>query len=225
MIRLRRDGWWNVIVIGALLFAGCGQAEYFGIKPAVSYAIKGDVKDNYYVSPNKSFRVQMPALIKPGAKVRDDQFQDGIWHVSMTDDLCREYIVLENPFGTRDTSVEAWIDRKIMPMFKDSKYTLIERKYVQTKYGQGVMLRWTEKEAAPCAQITFKDGKQVAEKPDAEVGFYLIKIDNYAYRFIYVNGFGMGEEFMGFKRGPTEEVLTTFINGFEVIRASETNKQ
>lgn len=216
-----RRGWQSIIIIGALIFVGCGQAEYLGIKPPITYAIKGDVKDNYYTNPNRSFRILIPDLLKPGAKVQDDQFPEGIWHVSMTDDLCREYIVLENLFGTQDNSVDAWIDRKFTPMFKDAKYTLIDRKYVLTKYGQGVMLRWMQKEASPCVAITFKDGKQVTAKPDAEIGFYVTKIDDYAYRFIYVNG---PDPSLWGSRRSTEEELAKFINGFEVIRPLEKSR-
>lgn len=217
----KRRTWQNIIIIGALILIGCGHAEYSGIKPSITYDIKGDVKDNCYINPNKSFRILIPVLLNAGAKVHDDQFPEGIWHVSMMDDFCEEYVVLENLFGTQDSSVDAWVDRKLTPMFKDAKYTLIDRKYVQTKYGQGVMLRWTQKEAAPCTAITFKNGKQVAGKPDAEIGFYLIKIDDYAYRFIYVNGPDL--RLWGGGRA-TEEELVKFINGFEVINPSQKGK-
>lgn len=197
------------------LMAGCAS---LGVVSPVNYDIRGRIQDNTYTSPSGSFRVTMPMLLTPGAKVRDNIPQPNALWVSFSDDLCREFIVVEYPSEIGNKSLDDWIDSTVIPELTKAKASMLERKTVKTRYGQGVFIRYRVPEAAPCVSIKISEGRQVSKKPDAEVGAYNFIFGGYIYRLMYVLDDNPVLDAFWIKRRPLDEILAQFVEGFEILR-------
>jgi len=206
-------------VFVALFFVlptGCASV---GIVSPVSSDIKGRIQDNVYTSPGDSFRIHMPQLLKPGAKVHDQIPKPNALWVSFSDDLCREFIVVEYPGEIGDLSIDEWVDSTVIPGLLQANAVMLERKTVQTRYGQGVFIRYRQPAAAPCVIMKFSGGKQINEKPDAEIGVYNLHVGGYFYRIMYVVGDDSDLASFGIKIRPLNQLLDQFVKGLEILRA------
>jgi hypothetical protein len=175
------------------------------------------VQDNTYVSPNSGFQIQVPTLLKPGAKIQDAT-RPGQLLVSFSDDLCRLFIAIESQSESDNQSLDAWVDATVMPELMQKQVAELERKTVQTRYGTAVFLRYRQPAASPCATMTISEGKQVVTRPDAEVGMYNLHVSGYYYRFMYVIDNTPALDMWGGRR-PLDQLLEQFVAGFEILRA------
>ena len=207
------------VLFSFLIIVLAGSASAGVVGPATSDT-RGRILDNVYTSPSGSFRLRIPKLLNPGAKVRDEIPAPGVLLVSFTDDLCREFIVSEEPGNLGSQSLEAWVDENVVENLKPLGVEVRERKVLQTRNGIARGLRYQHPGAAPCGNITFREGKRVDTKPDADVGMYVLYADGVFYRLIYVKGVGpgLGDSAFDIQRGPVDELLARFADGFEIVR-------
>jgi len=199
------------------VMSGCALLGSKSLTP--SPGMRGRMVDNVYVSPKETFRLRIPPLSKTGAKMRDEVPSEGTLLLTLSDDLCREFIVSERPGILGDRTIEAWVDQNIVEPLKASGVKVSESKALKTRLGPVVTLRYPVTAGAPCVQTTVKQGKKVETKPDAEVGWYVFYHSGSFYRLIYVLGVGPEIKDSWFiRRAPVETVLAQFADGFEIIR-------
>jgi hypothetical protein len=139
--------------------------------------------------------------------------------VSFRDDLCREFIAIEGPGELGDRSLDAWVDSTFISQLTQINGVVLERKAVQTKYGPADFLRYRHPGGGVCLKLTISDGKQVNEKPDAEVGVYNLYFGGHFYRFMYVLTDNPALDGFWVKRRPLDQQLAQFVDGSEILRA------
>jgi len=89
-----------------------------------------------------------------------------------------------------------------------------------TDNGPAIVLRYRAPAAGPCSHVVEVDGKEVARKRDADVGWYVYHRDGRVFRLIYVVGVGPGSPQVWYiKREPVDEVLAHFAEGFKILSA------
>lgn len=199
-----------------LLLSGCASV---GTLSPITYDVRGRIEGNTYTSPSGTFRVRIPELWKPGAKIHDQSPADGGLLVSFTDDLCREFVVSEYAGALGHQSLQDWVDQNIVEKLRPLGITVREIKTVQTRYGTAVSFRYMQPGAAPCGVIQIKEGKRVDTKLDAEVGMYVYHVAGRFYRLIYflaVGAPGLGD-YVFIQRGPVDDLLSRFAAGFEIL--------
>lgn len=188
----------------------------------VTHDIRGRIKDDVYTSPDGSFRVQVPALARPGAKIQDGTAAPGVFFVSFSDDLCRAYQVTERVTNLGDQSLESWIDQNIVPKLREVNGWVLERRTVKTRLGPAVFFRYRQPQGGPCSTRPVSSGREerpvAGDIPDAQVAMYLLRSGPFVYRIVY----GAGED-MAYGRTfdaqmfPVEEKLNRFFEGFEPL--------
>lgn len=205
-----------VLFLAAILLQGCSQmASQYGFKPAVTYDIRGKVEGDVYTSIEGTFQIRMPPLLKPGAKIHDEKISDKLTALSLSDDLCREYVLIEATVGPEE-SLDGYVENYLNNWTARSESTILERKKMDTAFGGGVYFLAKVPKGAPCMQITFADGKQKGEKPDSENAMLFIRSGSRIYHFSYV--LGPMADWPMIKTSPGEEVLMDFVSGFKPLK-------
>lgn len=199
------------------LLQACSQmASQYGIKPAVSYDISGKVQDEMYSSIDGTYQIRIPSLIKPGAKISDQRMAENYTSLSISDDLCRAYFVFEANVGP-EVTLDAYVEDYLNKWINQNQATIIERRRMDTSFGQGLLVRTTLPKGAPCIQISFVDGKRKDEKPDADTAMIFVKTGIRIYHFGYVVASGI-EMWPGMKTKPAETLLMEFFAGFKPLK-------
>ncbi len=200
----------------ALLLIPCTSMEL-----AARNKIKGHVKHGVYTSPNESFRVRVPALLKPGARIKDGPTRDGGFMVLFEDDLCRGFVVSEHGeslFGGH--TLEEYISHDVLDPVIATGGKLLDRKTVQLRHGTAVAVHYAAPAAGPCMQIDIADGKTTHTYPNAEIGMYVFQVKHSVYVLLYNIGQVPADFSFGPKRGPLQERLAEFVDSFELNPAT-----
>jgi hypothetical protein len=185
-------------------------------KPSADPTLQGLSKNNVYTSPRESFRIRVPAL-STNATLRDETSVGDTVRVTMSDDLCREFIVSQRPGFLGTQSLESWVNAHIVEDLKRLNFE-VKSKPLMTRNGLAISLRYRARAAAPCSRSADVDGKKVVTKLDADVGWYVYHRDGLFYRLIYVVGIGPGAPRVWYvNREPVDDVLARFADGFEII--------
>ncbi len=209
-------------ILRLLLMIGFSGCALLGDKPPPSSDIQGRIENSVYTSPTSSFQLRLPDLSGDGIKIRDEIPSPGTLLLSIKDDLCREFIISERPGNPGTQSLEVWVRDNIVEQLKESGIQLDEPLVRQTRHGPIVSFRYRQQNAAPCVHSTKKNGKVIETTPDADVGWYVFYQAGFFYRLIYVMGVGPGVKESWFvTRGPVDEVLERFADGFKIMSARE----
>jgi len=196
-----------------LSMSGCG---WIGQSRVADTRSQGSVDNNIYTSPSRSFRIRIPWLTDD-ATLRDESPTPNTILVTIKDKLCREFVVSERPGFLGTQSLESWVDSHIIDDLKRLGLE-VERKSLTTRNGTAIALRYRAPAAAPCSRTTEEDGKRVARKLDADVGWHVYHRDGVFYRLIYLIGIGPEAPSLWYvNRGPVAEVLGQFAEGFEIL--------
>jgi len=164
--------------------------------------------------PGQPFRLRIPPLTGEQAKIIDEVPSPDTLLLTLSDDLCREFIVWERPGLLGDQSIEAWVAENIVEPLTRSRFKLQEPKTLKTRFGTVVALLYRAAGGAPCVATAGKASENIPPKADAEVGWYVFHHSGSFYRLIYVLGVGpnMKESWL-VRRAPVETVLAQFAEG------------
>ncbi len=207
----------NTAALFLLIFALPGCALIAAKTPTPTAGMQGRIDGNVYISPNESFRLRLPTLSKTAPRISDEVPSANTLLLTLSDDLCREFIVSERPGILGDQKIDAWVEQNIVQPLASSGFKLQKPKTLQTRLGSVVMLRYQAPDAAPCVQTTVKDGKKVESTPNADVGWYVFYHSGKFYRLIYVLGVGPDVKSSWLiRRAPVDTVLEQFAEGFEI---------
>ena len=202
-----------MVLLLTLSLSGCG---WIGQSRVAATQSQGQLDDNVYTSPRHSFRFRIPWLSSE-ATLHDESPTPNTTIVTMRDHLCREFVVSERPGFLGTQSLESWVDTHIIQDLKRLGLE-VQSKSLVTLNGVAIALRYRAPGAAPCSRTVEKDGKRVASKLDADVGWQVYHRDGIFYRLIYVIGIGPGAPSLWYvNRGPVDEVLGKFAEGFEIL--------
>jgi hypothetical protein len=211
-----------VPVITFVLLAGAAGCTLLGRRPPPVYHTQGRITDNVYTSPTGNFKLRLPELSGTGVNIRDEVPSPGTLLLSISDDLCREFLVSQRPGNPGSLSLESWVDEKIIEPLKKSGFKVTGPKLLKTRYGPAVTVEYRQPNAAPCVQTIEKEGKRVHSNPDADVAWYVFYHSGSFYRLIYVLGVGSGLKDAWFvKKAPADEVLARFADGFRLVAAKD----
>lgn len=203
------------IGLGLLIFSFSGCAWINQNRLAYSRT-EGRIENNIYTSPRQSFRLRIPWL-STNATLRDERPTPDTLLVTIKDDLCREFVVSERPGFLGTQSLESWVDAHIVADLKRLKFA-VRSKPLMTRNGPAISLRYQAPAAAPCSRTTEVEGRKVATKLDAGIGWYIYHRDGMFYRLIYVIGTGPEAPRLWYvNREPVDEVLAYFAEGFEIL--------
>ena len=198
------------IVFPLLFLWGCAL---LGDEVPPVTGMQGRLQENIYTSPSGSFRLRVPKLSK-AANIRDEVPSPGVLRLSISDDLCREFIVSERPGNLGTQSIGQWVEENIVQDLKPLGFE-IKTTTRQTPQGSVVALRYRVPGGAPCSPAT-KAGSTPQTKPDADVGWYVFYNAGMIYRLIYLIGVGPEMPDPWFiARAPVDTVLAQFAEGFE----------
>jgi len=207
-------------VLSALLAAGLPGCALLAKKPSASSDLKGRLNDSTYTSPENSFRVRLPLLARDPSIVDEVPTRYTVL-VTITDALCREFVVSQRPGYLGTESLESWVNTHIVTDLQRSDLA-VKTQTLKTRNGPAIKLRYRAQAAAPCSRTATKDGKPVATKLDADVGWYIYHRDGRFYRLLYVIGVGPEAPSLWYvKREPVDDVLDRFAEGFEIIDGKE----
>ena len=199
--------------------AGC---TLLGRQPPPPHETQGRIENNVYTSPTGNFKLRLPELSGTGVNIRDEVPSPGTLLLSITDDLCREFLVSERPGNPGNLLLESWVDGNIIEPLKKSGVKVKGSKVLKTRDGPAVTFEYRQANAAPCVQTTEKEGKRVHSNPDADVAWYVFYHSGSFYRLIYVLGVGSGLKDAWFvKKAPADEVLARFADGFRLVAAKD----
>jgi len=200
-----------------LAFASSGCALIAAKTPTPTDGMQGRIDGNVYISPHATFRLRLPTLSKTAPRIGDRVPSPNTLLLTLSDDLCREFIVSERPGILGDEKIESWAVRNIVQPLAASGFKLQAPKTLQTRLGSVVVLRYHAPNAAPCVQTSVKDGKKIESTPDADVGWYVFYRSSKFYRLIYVLGVGPNvKESWFIRRAPVDTLLEQFAEGLEI---------
>lgn len=208
------------LAVSALMASQLSACAILAGRPLSNPMLHGQVENNVYTSPDKSFRVRLPWLTR-GATIQDEMPTNGTLLVTVTDDLCREFILSRRPGFLGPRSLSSWVDAHIIAELTRAHFT-VRSKTIDTRNGPAVLLRYSAPTAAPCSRMKEVDGKKVNAKLDADVGWYVYHRDGRFYRLIYSIGIGPDAPHLWYvRREPVEEMLANFADGFEILQGVE----
>jgi hypothetical protein len=205
------------VTIGLVLlifgFSGCAWINQHRLADSRT---EGRIENNIYTSPRQSFRIRI-LWLSTNAMLRDERPAPDTMLVTMKDDLCREFVVSEQPGFLGTQSLQSWVDTHIVQDLKRLGFE-VRSKILTTRNGTAISLRYRAPTAAPCSRTAEVDGKKVATKLDGDVGWYVYHRDGLFYRLIYVVGIGPGAPDVWYvNREPVDDVLAHFAEGFEIM--------
>lgn len=208
--------------IAFILILAASGCTLLGHRPPPVENTQGRIENNVYTSPTGNFKLRLPELSGNGVKIRDEVPSPGTLLLSITDDLCREFLVSERPGNPGKLSLESWVDENIIEPLKKSGIDVKGRKVLNTQRGPAVTFWYRQPNAAPCVQTSETKGKRVQSNPDADVAWYVFYESGSFYRLIYVLGVGSGLKDAWFvKKAPADEVLARFADGFRLVTAKD----
>jgi len=207
-------------VLAALTATGLPGCALMAKKPSAGAELKGHLDGNIYTSPEKSFRVRLPWLARDATIVDEIPTQHTVL-VTISDNLCREFVVSQRPGYLGTESLESWVNTHIVSDLQRSKLA-VQSQSLTTRNGPAIKLRYRAPAAAPCSRTTDKEGKPVVTKLDADVGWYIYHRDGRFYRLLYSVGIGPDAPSLWYvNREPVDEVLAQFAEGFEIVDGKE----
>lgn len=199
-----------------LLIFGFSGCAWINQSRLADTRAEGRIVNNIYTSPQQSFRIRIPWL-STNATLRDERPAPNTLLVTIKDELCREFVVSERLGFLGTQSLESWVDAHIVQDLKRLGFE-VRSKTLTTRNGPAISLRYRAPAAAPCSRTTEVEGKKVATKLDADVGWYIYHRDGMFYRLIYVIGRGPEAPRVWYvNREPVDEVLAYFAEGFEIL--------
>ncbi len=203
------------IALLVLLFGMSGCAG-IGYDRVTDSRAEGRIVNNVYTSPNQSFRFRLPWL-SANATLRDERPTPNSILVTIADDLCRVFFVLERPGFLVTESLQSWVDTYVVEDLKRLGFA-VRSKALTTRYGTAIALRYRAPAAAPCGKEG--NGKEFGNQLDADVAWYIYYRDGVFYQLIYVVGTGPEAPSLWYiNREPVDEVLAQFAAGFEILEA------
>ncbi|MDH3445029.1 MAG: hypothetical protein OEN50_13970 [Deltaproteobacteria bacterium] len=207
----------SLFVMGIYGCASLGQS--ISVKTS---DLRGRIEGKVYTSPTGTFRVRLPPLSSDGIEINDDMPSQSTLRLTVKDDLCREFIVSQRPGYLGTQSLAQWVDEHIVEPLNSEGFKLEKPKTIETRQGTVISLRYKVPGGAPCVSGSVKEGKPVETRFDADVGWYILHNEGAVYRLIYVLGLVTEKpgswitQFL-IKRGPVDEVLAEFAEGFDII--------
>ena len=176
--------------------------------------LHGTVSARIYTSPSGSYRVRLPHLLEQGVQITDEIPDTNVQMLSVSDDLCREFIITERPGELPNDSLRAWVDTLVIPKLRAIGAEVRETRVVGTREGPAVYVRYHHPRAASCTR------PNDTLKADADVAVYIYHIGNRFYRMLYVLGErpDLRDTVLGVLRAPADTVLSRFADGFAVSR-------
>lgn len=185
------------------------------ISPDVG-SYSGKIQDEIYTSPNNTFQFKVPPLLKPGAKFSDRQLSESVFSVAMSDDLCRLFAINEIIVDQINVSLDEYFERFHESTLKNQKATVLDRKKISTKLGEGFYVRYLVPQGGPCVEISFVDGKRKEELPTAESAMIIVSSGKYVYTFEYMVGGDI--DLPNMKTRPVDSMLMDFFSGFRTLK-------
>jgi hypothetical protein len=208
------------IIAPALLVAGLPGCALLTRKPLAEPIMQGRLADSVYISPRATFRIRMPWL-STDATIRAEAPTTDTVLVTIVHDLCREFIVSQRPGFLGGQTLESWVDTHIVADLKRLNFA-VQSKPLTTRNGPAISLRYRAPAAAPCSRPTEVDGKKVATKLDADVGWQIYHRDGRFYRWLHIVGIGPEAPRVWYvNREPVDEVLAYFAEGFEILSTKD----
>ena len=149
----------RVTVIPLLLIlslSGCGWIRQNRVAES---AADGRIDNNVYTSPRQTFRIRLPWL-SSDSTLRDERPTTNTIHVTIEDNLCREFPFPSGLAFLGMDSLQSWVDMHIVEDLKRRGFK-VESEALTTRNGTAIALRYRAPAAAPCSRTTGKDGKSV----------------------------------------------------------------
>ncbi|RMH39664.1 MAG: hypothetical protein D6694_10950 [Gammaproteobacteria bacterium] len=193
---------------------GCSAPPPQDHSPALYHQITGRLDNGVYVSPYGDFRVTVPPLLQPGAKIADGIYGPGRFSVEFSDGQCRVYAVARREDGATNESLDVWFDRALAPHLKNRGIIIRERENIRTESGPAVLILAKHPHGAPCVVVEPKSTGYVETKGDVELGMFVLRKGPYLYQIMYE----VGEGVPGFiPIRPVKELLRKFFEGFAFL--------
>jgi tetratricopeptide (TPR) repeat protein len=183
----------------------------------IYYEIKGTVADGRYSSSQGGFTIRIPALLKPGARVRDETDDDMTgWQVILTDDLGAFYRIISLDKAKGNFSAEG-----VLKMYPEAR----EKGFVETSRGRELRFVDVEKEGAELTVSTMtksKDGKMEWEKrrPDLATANAVFEAKGRVYHIVAgVTAIQSDDTDRAISRA--REKLDSFLSGLVLVSTSK----
>lgn len=199
--------------------------------------VSGKIDGGAYVSPGRTFRIELPPLRQPAAVIQDRLFHANGWLVEFADDLCRNYTLSERQIGLAHEDFPSWVLRVVIPQIEQGGDILMSAKRIgQSRYPM-MLLRYRQPKRAPCtvyqtpyATLVEPGGYNKADEkrlvgqgftvthPDAQVGAYVFYAGGRVYQLSYTVGDKLPKQSSSIRVVPVETNLERFLKGFELLR-------
>ena len=204
------------VSISVSLAAGLQACASQSMQVRAAADMPGILAGNVYTSPQRTFRTRMPWL-STDAAIRAESTAPDSLVVTIADDLCREFIVSQDPGSLEGQSLESWVETNIVARLKQLNLPA-RTKSAQTRNAPAIAVFYRAPGAAPCGRAGETGAKTVATRLDAEIGLYVYYVSGLFYRVSYVIGIGPEIPTLWYvNREPVDEVLAQFANGFEIL--------
>lgn len=202
-----------IVLILTTLLSGCGMADLFSTPE-----LRGEVRGDVYVGPEGRFRVRIPPLREPKGQVSEGSPAAGVLEVFFEDNLCRRFMVSEQLDVMKDMPLMQWVNDRVVGEFDRLGLGVRERREISTKHGPTVFMRYTSPAASPCTKMVTIKGNKEEVYESGEVGVYVVRGGGFIYMLTYIVGINpaLGDASMP-PRGPLDELLAGFAEGFEIL--------
>lgn len=180
------------LLASLVLGAGLAACAPVGLVPGVTTSISGSIQDGTYTSPDGAFSVAVPALLKPGAGIRDERLPDDGMRVEFTDDLCRVMLVERFPGPPPVQPLEAVVEANEARRLAGVAVTDMQRRLAETPYGPAVRMSYIHPAGAPCQVFQSDESGQRMVTPDARVELAVLYAGGAIYRLMYVRAPDLG---------------------------------
>lgn len=208
-----------IVIIITVLLSGCTLSEMF----TTGAELRGEIQGRTYIAPDERFRVVSPRMQDGQLSIRESSPAAGVLEVYFEDNLCRRFVVSEQVDVHKGLTLDEWVDRRLLGGLERQGLKVQERNAVQLKQGPAVFLGYPSPHGAPCSTVVNRNGRKEETVPDADVGVYVLRGNGFIYQLMYILGRdpAKGNPALA-PRGPLEEQLRTFSEGFETALKTTT---
>lgn len=179
-------------------------------------AQKGKLRKNVYTSPGKEFEISFSYFLgKP--RLHEEYKGKELSALAIADDECRTFSL--ELYGSTALSLEEWEQQNTdFQSFKRLFSSSTSFSKIETVYGKTEFYEYVLPEGAPCMTLSNDGagGGWVKQKPDANVGVALLKIDGSIYCFSYA--IAVEPPNMLSRLESVDRELVKFINGFKILK-------